>query len=120
MSVVRFRPWPGFSRDPSAAVRCYIDDDTRTLYVDREYWALGAEIDALPDALESAIPGIAGHVVYAHVLPREKRHPQLPLYREMARLGGRRHRLPALLLAHRRQSGLSALPRRVWLVLVQM
>ncbi len=55
----------GFSRDPSAAVRCYINDQTRTLYVDAEYWALGADIDALPGALEAAIPGIARHVVYA-------------------------------------------------------
>src|SRR5262249_6161140 len=51
--------------DPSAAVRCYIDDDTRTLYVTHEYWELGTDIDALPGALESAIPGIGRHVVYA-------------------------------------------------------
>lgn len=55
----------GFSRDPSAGIRCYIDDATRTLYVDREFWQLGADIDALPGALEAAIPGISGHVVYA-------------------------------------------------------
>ncbi len=55
----------GFARDPSAAVRCYIDDATRTLYVDREFWALGADIDALPGALEATIPGISRHAVYA-------------------------------------------------------
>jgi phage terminase large subunit len=55
----------GFSRDPSAAVRCYIDDSARVLYIDREYWALGADIDALPGALEAAIPGISRHVVHA-------------------------------------------------------
>ena len=55
----------GFSRDPSAAVRCYIDDQTRTLFVDREFWQLGADIDALPNALEAAVPGISRHVVYA-------------------------------------------------------
>jgi hypothetical protein len=55
----------GFSRDPSAAVRCYIDDETRTLYVTHEFWALGADIDALPNMLEGAIPGISRHVVYA-------------------------------------------------------
>jgi|HubBroStandDraft_1064217.scaffolds.fasta_scaffold26635_2 phage terminase large subunit len=55
----------GFSRDPSAALRCYIDDATRTLYIDREYWQLGADIDALPGALEAAIPGISRHVLYA-------------------------------------------------------
>lgn len=55
----------GFARDPSAGVRCYIDDATHTLYVDREYWALGADIDAMPQQLESAIPGISRHTVYA-------------------------------------------------------
>jgi phage terminase large subunit len=55
----------GFSRDPSAAVRCYIDDSSRVLYIDREYWALGADIDALPGALEAAISGISRYVVYA-------------------------------------------------------
>jgi phage terminase large subunit len=55
----------GFSTDPSAAVRCYIDDETRTLYVSAEYWRLGAEIDALPGELDTAIPGISRHVIYA-------------------------------------------------------
>ncbi len=32
----------GFSRDPTAAVRCYIDDETRALYVSHELWALAA------------------------------------------------------------------------------
>jgi phage terminase large subunit len=55
----------GFGSDPSASVRCHIDDETRTLYVSAEYWRLGAEIDALPGELENAIPGISRHVVYA-------------------------------------------------------
>lgn len=55
----------GFSRDPSAGLRCYIDDETRTLYVDKEFWALGADIDALPGMLETAIPGVSRHVLYA-------------------------------------------------------
>lgn len=55
----------GFARDPSAGVRCYVDDATRTLYVDREFWALGADIDALPASLENSIPGISRHTVYA-------------------------------------------------------
>jgi len=55
----------GFARDPSAALRCYVDDAMRTLYVTHEFWALGAEIDALPASLEAAIPGISRHVVYA-------------------------------------------------------
>jgi|GEM_PF-544476 len=55
----------GFSRDPSAAVRCYIDDETRTLYVTHEFWQLACDIDALPGALEAAVPGIGRHTVYA-------------------------------------------------------
>lgn len=55
----------GFGGDPSAAVRCHIDDETRTLYVSAEYWRLGAEIDALAGELETAIPGICRHVVFA-------------------------------------------------------
>jgi phage terminase large subunit len=55
----------GFSRDPSAALRCFVDDDTRTLYVDAEFWALNCDIDALPAALETAIPGISKYVVLA-------------------------------------------------------
>ena len=55
----------GFSSDPSAAVRCYIDDASRILYVTHEFWALGADIDALPESLENSIPGISRYVVYA-------------------------------------------------------
>ena len=55
----------GFSRDPSAAVRCFVDDDARVLYVDAEFWALNCDIDVLPGALEAAIPGISKHVVLA-------------------------------------------------------
>lgn len=54
----------GFSRDPSAGLRCYIDDETRILYVSHEFWQLGADIDALPGMLEAAIPGISRHVVF--------------------------------------------------------
>jgi phage terminase large subunit len=54
----------GFARDPSAAVKCYIDDVERVLYVTNEFWQLGADIDALPALLEAAIPGISRHVVY--------------------------------------------------------
>jgi phage terminase large subunit len=54
----------GFARDPSAALRCYIDDGTRTLYVTHEGWWLGADIDALPGLMEAAVPGIGRHVVY--------------------------------------------------------
>jgi phage terminase large subunit len=55
----------GFSRDPTAALRCFVDDDTRTLYITHEFWQLGCDIDALYIALEGAIAGIGRHVVYA-------------------------------------------------------
>jgi phage terminase large subunit len=55
----------GFSRDPSAGVRLYVDDEARVLYVDAEFWALNMDIDALPKALEASIPGIGRHVVHA-------------------------------------------------------
>ena len=54
----------GFSKDPSAGIRCHIDDSTRTLYISKEFWKLGCDIDALPGALEEAIPEISRHVVY--------------------------------------------------------
>jgi phage terminase large subunit len=55
----------GFASDPSAAIRCYIDDETRTLYCDAEYWALHADLEAMPGALEFAIPGISHHTIFA-------------------------------------------------------
>lgn len=54
----------GFSQDPTAGTVCYIDDDERVLYIRREFWKLGADIDALPDALEAAMPGVSGHTLY--------------------------------------------------------
>lgn len=43
----------GFSVDPTALVRCYING--RTLYFDYEAWAIGCEIDKTP-ALFDAVP----------------------------------------------------------------
>jgi phage terminase large subunit len=54
----------GFSRDPNAAVQLYIDDVEKVLYVRAEYWGLGVDIDALPEQLEAAIPGISAHVLF--------------------------------------------------------
>jgi len=54
----------GFSQDPTAGTACYIDDEERVLYVAREFWKLGCDIDALPDALEAAMPGVGDHTVY--------------------------------------------------------
>jgi phage terminase large subunit len=54
----------GFSKDPSAGVRCHIDDVNRALFISREFWQLGCDIDRLPEALEAAIPGISSYVAY--------------------------------------------------------
>ena len=54
----------GFSRDPAAGIRCYIDDANRVLYVAREFWRLACDIDVLPAVLEDAIPGVSTCVVY--------------------------------------------------------
>ena len=50
----------GFSVDPTTLVRCFIKD--RTLYVDRECYQVGCEIDNTPalfDALDDSDPGMA-------------------------------------------------------------
>jgi phage terminase large subunit len=54
----------GFAQDPNFGVRCYIDDDERVLYVSHEFHALGMDIDALPAALQAAIPGIDRYTVH--------------------------------------------------------
>ena len=36
----------GFSQDPTVLIRCYIKD--RTLYIDREAWGVGVELDETP------------------------------------------------------------------------
>jgi len=52
----------GFSIDPTVLVRCFIKD--RTLYIDREAWQIGCEIDKTPalfDALDPSRPTMARH-----------------------------------------------------------
>ncbi len=53
-AVFRFGADWGFAIDPTVLVRCYIDG--RKLYVDREAWQVGCEIDHTP-ALFDTIPG---------------------------------------------------------------
>lgn len=43
----------GFSQDPTALARMYIDDDTRTLYIDYEAYGIGVEIDKTPDLFDT-------------------------------------------------------------------
>jgi phage terminase large subunit len=49
----------GFSDDPCAAVRCYVDGPT--LYISHEFWGLHVELDQLAAAIERAIPGARQH-----------------------------------------------------------
>lgn len=42
----------GFSQDPTALARMYIDDETRTLYIDYEAYGIGVEIDDLPELFD--------------------------------------------------------------------
>ena len=46
----------GFSQDPTTLVRMYVDDDSRTLYIDHEAYGVGVEIDKTP-ALFDTVPG---------------------------------------------------------------
>ncbi|MDE2442640.1 MAG: PBSX family phage terminase large subunit, partial [Betaproteobacteria bacterium] len=52
--VFRFGADWGFAQDPTVLVRCWIDG--RKLYVDREAWQVGCEIDHLPDLFKT-VPG---------------------------------------------------------------
>ena len=46
----------GFSVDPLAFIRCYIDHDNRKLYIDKAGSSTGVDIDDTPAFLESIIP----------------------------------------------------------------
>jgi phage terminase large subunit len=52
----------GFSQDPTAGVKAWVHE--HTLYIEHEVWALGCEIDALPDLLDE-LPGAREHVMRA-------------------------------------------------------
>ena len=54
----------GFSRDPNAFIRCFIDDEQKKLYIDYESGGVGIEIDHMPDMLLK-IPGADNHVIRA-------------------------------------------------------
>ena len=47
----------GFSSDPIAFVRCFVDDEKRTLYIDKGQQKVGVEIDDTEKFLEKVIPG---------------------------------------------------------------
>jgi phage terminase large subunit len=49
-AIFRFGADWGFSTDPTVLIRCWVKD--RTLFVDREVWAIGCEIDETPDLFD--------------------------------------------------------------------
>lgn len=48
----------GFSTDPTVLVRCYLDG--RTLYVDRERYQVGCEVDHTPSLFDTLVPESTG------------------------------------------------------------
>lgn len=53
----------GFSQDPTAAVKCWINGDR--LMIEREAGKVGLELDDTATFVEGEIPGISGHAVRA-------------------------------------------------------
>lgn len=53
----------GFSQDPTAAVRCYVHE--RTLFVERECWAVGCDIDKTPALLDQLGTDARQHAIRA-------------------------------------------------------
>ena len=53
----------GFSQDPMALVRCWLHD--RRLYIERESWAIGLELDASAAFFARTVPGFHLYVVRA-------------------------------------------------------
>lgn len=53
----------GFSQDPTAGIRAWVDGDR--LMIDYDFAQVGLELDATAPALIESIPGIANHVVRA-------------------------------------------------------
>lgn len=46
---LRFGADWGYAQDPTVLVRCWLDDQRRTLYIDHEAWAIGCDIVDLPE-----------------------------------------------------------------------
>lgn len=53
----------GFSQDPTAAVRCYVEDEV--LYIYQECGGVGIELDDTPTKMIQAIPNIEKYVIRA-------------------------------------------------------
>ncbi len=42
----------GFSNDPTVLLRTWVDDETRTIYIEQEVYGVGIEIDELPEKFD--------------------------------------------------------------------
>jgi phage terminase large subunit len=51
----------GFSQDPTAAVRCWVNDGR--LFVEHEAYGAGVELDELPTLFDAKLPGVRQHVM---------------------------------------------------------
>lgn len=47
----------GFAKDPTTLVRMWIDDESRKIYIDREAWGVGVEIDDTPALYDQVMQG---------------------------------------------------------------
>lgn len=68
----------GFSTDPNTIIECFVDDAANKLYIRRELWGLGVEIDDTP-AFFSKMSGIERYVIRAdnarpEMISHVKRH----------------------------------------------
>lgn len=55
----------GFSSDPLAFIRCYLDQDKRLLFIDRAASSVGVEIEDTPTFLTGLIPKCKGWLITA-------------------------------------------------------
>ena len=53
----------GFSQDPTAGIRCYVDENT--LYITHEAVSRGLEIDETAKFIEDRLPDLKKHTIYA-------------------------------------------------------
>jgi phage terminase large subunit len=54
----------GFAKDPTVLVRCFVKE--RQLYVDREVWRVGCEMDHTPGLFDQLEPEVAGNLSHPH------------------------------------------------------
>jgi phage terminase large subunit len=79
----------GFANDPTAGVRCWVNNDT--LYIEREAGKVGLELDETADYLAQGIPGIERYVLRA-----DNARPESISYLKRPDKHGKRKHLPLI------------------------